>query len=192
MPKIFYKNIKRQVLGPTVDSRNIVKHRASGTIAQTAFSTPGCSCHTQAALVDVGTLHNKQGQRAGGHFPCAISLCVNEACPEDTQLHPFLQKLSWTSCFLLIYSQWYLLWSIKQRGGWSNHIEMGNGRWETSVLCLLSPGTCPSAQAGACLKGEKRFLCLSFLIKPLCLAWDNIHWAREKRARLSHAVCPRG
>lgn len=88
-----------------MDFRTTVGHHASGTIAQTASESPVCSCPRQAALADACTLHIKEGQRAGGHFPHVISLGVNEACPEDTQLPPLLQKLLWISSFLIIHTQ---------------------------------------------------------------------------------------
>lgn len=100
----FFLNIKKLCFGLKVDFRTPVKPCASATIEQTASGTPVCSCHMPAALADAGMPSNNQGQRAGGHFPCAIGFGVNKADPEDARLHPLLQKLPWTSSFLLMRS----------------------------------------------------------------------------------------
>lgn len=71
----FFLHIKKQVPGPEADL-TIAKRCASGTIPQTASRAPVCSCGMQAALADVGTLHNKQRQRAGAFSAaCHFALC---------------------------------------------------------------------------------------------------------------------
>lgn len=70
----FFLNTKKLGFGLNVNFRITVKPHAPGTIEQTASDTPVCSCHMPSALADAGTPHNKQGQRAGRGFPCAIRL----------------------------------------------------------------------------------------------------------------------